>query len=80
MILVRGKHLEVVRQGHVAVLAAQGTGEGVVMVCMEGELSVIQLGSGLVHPAVSTEYVLTRGEHQDHGTRVSTGQGTNHRK
>ena len=47
MILVRGKHLEVVRQGHVAVLAAQGTGEGVAMVLMEGELSVIQLGSAL---------------------------------
>ena len=72
MILVRGKHLGVVRQVHVAVLAALGTGEGVAVVCMEGELSVILLGSGVVHPAVSTKYVVTRGEHQDHGTRVST--------
>ena len=29
---------------------------------------------GVVHPAVSTEHVVTRGEHKDHWTRVSAGQ------
>ena len=29
---------------------------------------------GIVHPAVSTEHVVARGEHKDHRTRVSAGQ------
>ena len=48
LILVRCQHLEVVRQGHVTVLAAQGTGQRVAVVRMKGELSVIELGPGIM--------------------------------
>ena len=52
LIVVRGQHLEMVSQSHVTVLTAQGTGKGVAEVRMEDELSVIELGFGVIHPAV----------------------------
>ena len=71
---MRSQHLEVVRQGHVTIIASQGTGKRVAVIRMESELSVVEFGPGVIHPTVCTENVVTRGEHKDHGTRVGAGQ------
>ena len=52
LIMVRGQHLEMVSQTHVTGLTAQGTGEGVAELRVEDELSVIELGFGVIDPAV----------------------------
>ena len=71
---MRGQHLEVDRPRDVTVLTAKGAGKSVAEIRMEDELSVIKFGSGVVHPTVRAEHVVTCGEHQDHLARVCAGQ------
>ena len=72
--MMRGQHLEVDRPRDVTVLTAKGAGKSVAEIRMEDELSVIKFGSGVVHPTVRAEHVVTCGEYQDHLARVCAGQ------